>query len=145
MSKYPALQMFYQPVVMVDTFSLIFPSGALLHSSTIERLTSIHGAPFRKKLITFLRTKYFFDAASFCFCRHEILFCAASNFFLLTWNTFACNINTFLSTTNYFLCRVKLFVSTQNYFSCNTNFREFNIFWRKIKIISISMWTLAPP
>ena len=33
-----------------------------------------------EKKITFLRTKYFFDAASSCFCWHEILFCATSNF-----------------------------------------------------------------
>ena len=138
--------MFYQPVVMVDTFSLIFPSGVFLHTSTIERLTSIHGAPFRKKLITFLRTKIFFWCSIILLLStwNTFLWCIKF-FFLLTWNTFTCNINTFLSTTNYFLCRVKLFVSTQNYFSCNTNFREFNIFWRKIKIISISMWTLAPP
>ena len=81
-----------------------------------------YGASFRKKIKTFLRTKYVFDAASSCFCRHEILFCATSTFFLMTWNTFSCNINTFLSKPNYFLCNVKLFISTQNYFSCNTKF-----------------------
>ena len=137
--------MFYQPVVMVDTFSLIFPSGVFLHTSTIERLTSIHGAPFRKKLITFLRTKIFF------WCSIILL--------LSTWNTFLWCIKFFFVDIKQFyvqhqhvfvdnkllLCRVKLFVSTQNYFPCNTNFREFHIFWRKIKIISISMWTLAPP
>ena len=79
-------------------------------------------APSRKKIIPFLCTKYFFDAASSCCCRHETLFCATSTFFLLTWNTFSCNINAFLSTPNYFLCNVKLFVSTQLYFWCNTKF-----------------------
>ena len=33
-----------------------------------------------EKITTFLRTKYFFDAASSCFCRHEILLCATSTF-----------------------------------------------------------------
>ena len=75
-----------------------------------------------EKITAILWTKYFFDAASSCFCRHEILFCATSTFFLMTWNTFSCNINTFLSKPNYFLCNVKLFISTQNYFSCNTKF-----------------------
>ena len=32
----------------------------------------------RSGKITFFGTKYFFDAASSCFCRHEILFCATS-------------------------------------------------------------------
>ena len=89
-----------------------------------------YGALFRKK-ITFLRTKYFFDAASSCFCRHEILFCATSTFFLMTWNTFSCNINTFLSKPNYVLRNVKLFISTQNYFSCNTKF----LFWTSFRML----------
>ena len=90
-----------------------------------------YAAPFRKKLITFLRIKYFFGASSFSFCRHEILFCGTSTFFWLTWNTFSCNISTFLSTPNYFLCNVKLFVSTQNYFSCNTKC----LFWTSLSML----------
>ena len=88
-------------------------------------------APSRKKIIPFLCTKYFFDAASSCCCRHETLFCATSTFFLLTWNTFSCNINTFLSKPNYVLCNVKLFISTQNYFSCNTKF----LFWTSFRML----------
>ena len=34
-----------------------------------------------EKITAILWTKYFFDAASSCFCRHEILFCAISTFF----------------------------------------------------------------
>ena len=90
-----------------------------------------YGPPFQKKIVTFLRTKYFFDAGSSCFCRQEIPFCATSTFFLLTWNTFSCNINTFLSTPDYFLRDVKLFVPTQNYFSCNIKF----MFWTSFKIL----------
>ena len=88
-------------------------------------------APSRKKIIPFLCTKYFFDAASSCCCRHETLFCATSTFFLLTWNTFSCNINTFLSKPNYVLRNVKLFISTQNYFSCNTKF----LFWTSFRML----------
>ena len=84
-----------------------------------------------EKITTFLCTKYFFDAASSCFCRHEILFCATSTFFLSTWNTFSCKINTFLLKPNYFLCSVKLFISTQNYFSCNTKF----LFWTSFRML----------
>ena len=90
-----------------------------------------YGPPFQKKILTFLRTKYFFDAGSSCFCRQEIPFCATSTFFLLTWNTFSRNINTFLSTPDYFLRDVKLFVPTQNYFSCNIKF----MFWTSFKIL----------
>ena len=84
-----------------------------------------------EKITAILWTKYFFDAASSCFCRHEILFCATSTFFLMTWNTFSCNINTFLSKPNYSLCNVKRFISTQNYFSCSTKF----LFWTSFIIL----------
>ena len=53
------------------------------------------GAPFQKKLATFLPTKYFFDASSSCFCRHEIFFCATSTRFCRHQITF-CAMSHFL-------------------------------------------------
>ena len=53
------------------------------------------GAPFQKKLTTFLPTKYFFDASSSCFCRHEIFFCATSTRFRRHQITF-CAMSHFL-------------------------------------------------
>ena len=87
-----------------------------------------YGALFRKK-ITFLRTKYFFDAASSCFCRHEILFCPTSTLFLLVWNTFSCDSNTFSSRSDYFLCNVKLFCFSTKLFFVQHQMFALHIIW----------------
>ena len=55
--------------------------GLIIHRAPWQSYTCcLH--VFRKTLINFLDTKYFFGAASFCFCRHEILFWATSSFFV---------------------------------------------------------------
>ena len=84
----------------------------------------------RKKLITFLSTKYFFTAASSCFGRHETRFLCNINFFFDMKHSFL-QMSLFLSTPDYFLRKVKLFVSTQNSFSCNTKF----LFWTSFRML----------
>ena len=75
----------------------------------------------KKKL--FYTENIFFDAASSCFCRHEILFCATSTLILLTWNTFSCNINMFFVETKL------LFVQRQTfYFNTKLFFVQHQIF-----------------
>ena len=91
----------------------------------------IYGASFRKKLNIFLRTKYFFDASSSCFCRHEILFSATSIFFVVDMKHFLVNHHHEFADTRYLLHNVKLFVSTQNYCSCNTKF----LFWTSFRML----------
>ena len=97
--------------------------GLIIHRAPWQSYTCcLH--VFRKTLINFLGTKYFFGAASFCFCRHAILF-------LLTWSTFSCNINLFLSVPDYFLCNVKHFVWAQKCFLCNTKI----LFWTSFRML----------
>ena len=91
-----------------------------------------YGAPFGKKLITFLCLKHFFGAASSCFCRHQLTFCATSNFLFrhkiafratpnfFFWKSFRmlCHGNIFLlpsSNKNTILCRKK-----KNSFFCDS-------------------------
>ena len=62
------------------------------------------------KKITFLRTKYFLDAASSCFCRHEILFCATSTHFCRHQITFC-------ATSNFLLQQKITFRWTPNFCS----------------------------
>ena len=83
----------------------------------------------RKKLITFLCTKYFFDASS-CFCRHEILFCATSTFFVDMKHFFMQHQHAFVDAR---LCFVQhqTFVSKQNYFLCNIKF----LFWTLLRML----------
>ena len=72
---------------------------------------TVYGARFRKYIATFLCTKYFFDAASSCFCRHEIYFCATSTFFFVDMKYFFVNINTFLSKPKLLLVQCQTFYS----------------------------------
>ena len=82
-----------------------------------------YGAPFQKKLVTFLRTKYFFDAGSSCFCRQEILFCATSTFFFGWHETLFCatstrfcrHQSTFCATSNFLFRHKITFRVTPNF------------------------------
>ena len=69
----------------------------------------IYGALFRKKLNIFLRTKYFFDASSSCFCRHEILFCATSIFFVVDMKHFLVNHHHEFADTRYLFAQRQTF------------------------------------
>ena len=80
-----------------------------------------YGALFRKK-ITFLRTKYFFDAASSCFCRQEIIFCATLTsfwwheiLFRATSTRFRRNQITFCATSNVLFQHKITFRATANF------------------------------
>ena len=76
-----------------------------------------------------MRTKYFFDAVSFCFCQHEILFCSTATFFVVDMKYFFVQPqHVFVETKLLF---VQLFISTQNYFSCNTKI----LFWTSFRML----------
>ena len=90
----------------------------------------LYGVPFWKKLITFLRTKYFLMQYHLVFVDMKYFFVLHQPFFV-DMKHFLCNINRILSTPHYFLCNVKLLVSAQNYFSCNANF----FFWTSFRML----------
>ena len=94
----------------------------------------IYGAPFLKKLITFLRTKYFFHAASSCFCQHEVLFYATSTFFCwqeihfhATSTRFCRNQITFRATSNSLFQHKIIFRVTSNF--CFGHHLECYVWW----------------
>ena len=89
-------------------------------------VSSIIWRAILEKIITFLCTKYFFDAASSCFCRHEILFCATSTFFWwhgilfhATSTRFCRSQITFCATSNFLLQLKIIFRATPNLYLCH--------------------------
>ena len=72
------------------------------------RFYRLCGVPFWKKIITFLRRKYFFDAASSYFCRHETLFRA-------TLTRFCRQQITFCVTSNFLFQHKIIFRATPNF------------------------------
>ena len=81
-------------------------------------------APSRKKIIPFLCTKYFFDAASSCCCRHETLFCATSIFFFVDMKYF------FVQHQHVFVDTKLLFVQCQTFcFNTKLFFVQHQIFF----------------
>ena len=81
----------------------------------------LYGVPFWKKLITFLRTKYFLMQYHLVFVDMKYFFVLHQPFFV-DMKHFLCNINRILSTPHYFLCNVKLFLSTQIIFRATRTF-----------------------
>ena len=79
-----------------------------------------------------MRTKYFFHAASSCFCRHEILFYATSTFFCwqeilfhATSTRFCRNQITFRATSNSLFQHKIIFRATSNF--CFGHYLEFRM------------------
>ena len=89
---------------------LILPRSHLGETKSFHMNTRKWASPARRdsmarrsvKKITCLHTKYFFDAASSCFCWHEILFCATSTRFCRHQITFCATSNFLFQHKNFF-------------------------------------------